>query len=104
MVDPMPELRDAHVALALRHPEVDKRPGDLGSRRAREALRGAVLGGKMGGGHGAVSSMRPAERPTLKCRMGQGSRPCARPRTARPPLWPRFGPFPQLPLFSNQTR
>ena len=47
MVDPVPELRDAHVALALGHAEVGKRAGELGSRRAREAHRRAVLGGRM---------------------------------------------------------
>ena len=53
MIDPMPKLRDAHVALALGDAEVGQGAGDFGARRAREAHRRALLDGRDDGGHGA---------------------------------------------------
>ena len=53
MIDPVPELRDAHIALALGDAEVGEGAGDFGSRRACEARRRAALSKGNGGVHGA---------------------------------------------------
>jgi hypothetical protein len=50
MIDPVPELRDAHVEFALGNPDFAEGADDFGARGAGEAHRRAFLGGK-GGGH-----------------------------------------------------
>ena len=53
MVDPMPELGNAHVALALGRADFGESADDFGARRAGEAQRRAIHGVSGGGGHGA---------------------------------------------------
>ena len=54
MVDPMPELRGAHVELALGRADFGESADDFGARRAGEAQGLAIRGGSGGGGgHGA---------------------------------------------------
>ena len=53
VVNPVPELRDAHVALALGDADFGKGAGKLGARRAGEAHGRAAVGSGDGGVHGA---------------------------------------------------
>ena len=81
MIDPVPQLRDAHVPLALGDAEVGQGAGDLGSRRAREARRRAALGRGNGGGHGG--GFYHAGRGLSNAELSHGPRGCARSRQER---------------------
>src|SRR5271165_342034 len=67
MIDPVPELGNAHVAFALGHVKIGESAGELGASRAREPHRRRIHGGR-GGGHGRATSIGPAWRPTSCCR------------------------------------
>ncbi len=45
VVDPVPELRHAHLQLALGHADLGERAGELGTGRPCEAHGRAILGG-----------------------------------------------------------
>src|SRR5580704_5303838 len=63
MVDPVPQLRGAHVELALGRADFGQRKFDLGARPACKAHGRAILGFQGGGGHDQVSSRRAATSP-----------------------------------------
>ena len=83
VVNPVPELRDAHFALALGHADVFERACDFRPRRAGEERQRSDSGAG-GGGHGWVST-------TPRCGAASISGSCEGSRNVGPPAKVRPG-------------